>query len=294
MSNLNERDLRMRTPRRCHASLTATLAGSMAAGVAVLLLGMSIAAAEVVSEEIRYQVGDKEFTGYLAYDDAVEGTRPGVLVVHEWWGLNDHARNRTEMLAAEGYTAFALDMYGSGRTADHPEGAQAFTQEVLADLSQAEQRFNAAKDLLRQHETVKPDSIAAIGFCFGGGVVLHMARTGADLDGVVSFHGTLAARAEAEPDAVTAEVLVFNGDADPFVPPEQVQEFIAEMQAANVRYQLVGYPGVQHSFTNPDADEVGARFGMPLAYDREADADSWQQMLAFFDRLFEGEARPAD
>jgi dienelactone hydrolase len=282
----------MRTHRSGAVSVSATLSASIAAGVAVLLLGMSPAAAEVVSEEIRYRVGDKEFTGYLAYDDAVEGPRPGVLVVHEWWGLNDHARNRTEMLAAEGYTAFALDMYGSGRVAEHPEDAQAFAQEVRADLDQAEQRFQAAKEVLQQHETVKADSIAAIGFCFGGGIVLHMARVGADLDGVVSFHGTLAAASEAEPGAVTAEVLVFNGDADPFVPPEQVQEFIAEMQTASVKYQLVGYPSVQHSFTNPDADEVGARFGMPLAYDREADADSWQQMLAFFDRLFEGESAP--
>ena len=284
----------MITPRRRHAPFATSLTGIVTTGVAALLLGTSIAAAEIITEEIRYHVADKEFTGYLAFDDDVEGRRPGVLVVHEWWGLNDHARNRAEMLAEEGYTAFALDMYGSGRTADHPEDAQTFTQEVFADLTQAEQRFNAAKEVLQQHETVDAENIAAIGFCFGGGVVLHMARTGAELDGVVSFHGTLAGKSKAEADRITAEVLVFTGEADPFVPAEQVQNFVAEMQAASVKYQVVGYPGVKHGFTNPDADAVGARFDMPLAYDREADADSWEQMLAFFDRLFKGEGAPAD
>ena len=267
----------------------ATFTRSVAAGVAGLLLGASVATAEIVTDEIRYRVGEAEFTGYLAYDDAVEGKRPGVLVVHEWWGLNDHARNRARMLAEEGYTALALDMYGSGKTADHPADAQAFTQEVYSDLTQAEQRFTAAKEVLQEHETVRADDIAAIGFCFGGGVVLHMARVGADLDGVVSFHGSLAGKTEAEADRVQADVLVFTGEADPFVPAEQVQNFVAEMDKAGVQYQVVGYPGVQHAFTNPDADATGARFDMPLAYDREADRDSWQQMLAFFDRLFEGE-----
>lgn len=276
----------MITMERCRLPFAAALTGSLAAGLAVLLLGVSSAAAEVTTQDIRYRVGDEEFIGYLAYDDAVEGKRPGVLVVHEWWGLDEYARKRAEMLAAEGYTAFALDMYGSGKTADHPEDAQAFTEEVFSDLTEAEKRFDAAKDVLQQHETVDADRVAAIGYCFGGGVVLHMARTGADLDGVVSFHGLLARKTEAKPGEVKAEVLVFTGEADPFVPAEQVENFVTEMQNVNVKYQVVGYPEVRHSFTNPDADAVGQRFDMPLSYDREADADSWKQTMAFLDRLF--------
>jgi dienelactone hydrolase len=276
----------MITMERWRLPFTAALTRSLAAGLAVLLLGVSSAAAEVTTQEIRYRVGDEDFIGYLAYDDAVEGKRPGVLVVHEWWGLGDYARKRAEMLAAEGYTAFALDMYGSGKTADHPEDARAFTEEVFADPKEAEQRFDAAKEVVEQHETVDADRIAAIGYCFGGSVVLHMARTGADLDGVVSFHGPLAPKTEAKPAEVKAEVLVFTGEADPFVPAEQVQAFVAEMQDANVKYQVVGYPEVRHSFTNPDADAAGQRFNLPLAYDREADENSWKQTMAFFDRLF--------
>jgi dienelactone hydrolase len=275
----------------CRLSFAAAFSGSLAAGFAVLLLGVTSAAAEVTTENIRYRVGETEFIGYLAYDDAVEGKRPGVLVVHEWWGLDDYARKRAEMLAAEGYTAFALDMYGSGKVADHPEDARAFTQEALADLKGAERRFEAAKDVLQQHETVDADRVAAIGYCFGGGVVLHMARTGADLDGVVSFHGTLAPKTEAKPDEVKAEVLVFTGEADSSVPAEQVQAFVAEMQEANVKYQIVTYPEARHAFTNPDADALGQRFNLPIAYDRKADADSWKQTMAFFDRLFAGAPR---
>lgn len=271
---------------RCRLPFASALMGSLAVGLAVLMLGMTSVAAEVITRDIRYHVGDEEFIGYLAYDDAVEGKRPGVLVVHEWWGLNDYVRKRAEMLAAEGYTAFALDMYGSGKTADHPEDAKAFAQEALADMTEVERRFKAAKDVLQQHETVDADRIAAIGYCFGGGVVLHMARTGADLDGVVSFHGLLARKTEAKPAEIKAEVLVFTGEADPFVPAEQVQSFIAEMQDANAKYQIVTYPDAGHAFTNPEADAAGQRFELPLAYDRKADENSWEQTMAFFDRLF--------
>ena len=276
----------MITMERYRATFAVAFSKPLMAGLVMLLLGMTHASAEVTTEGIRYRVGDKEFIGYLAYDNAVEGRRPGVLVVHEWWGLDDYARKRAEMLAAEGYTAFALDMYGDGKSAGHPEDARAFTEEVFSDLPQAEQRFDAAKDVLQQHETVDADRIAAIGYCFGGGVVLHMARIGADLDGVVSFHGTLAPKAEAKPGEVKAEVLVFTGEADSFVPVEQVQSFVTEMQNANIKYQIVTYPEARHAFTNPEADALGQRFDLPLAYDRNADEDSWKQTMAFFDRLF--------
>lgn len=281
----------MTTSDRCRPPFAAALTGWMSAGLAVLLLGATGVSAEVITENIPYRVGDKEFIGYLAYDNTVEGERLGVLVVHEWWGLNDYIRKRAEMLAAEGYTAFALDMYGNGKSADHPEDARAFTEEVSSDLTEVERRFNAGKTVLQQHETVDADRIAAIGYCFGGGIVLHMARIGADLDGVVSFHGTLAPKTEVKPDQVKAEMLVFTGEADPFVPAEQVENFVAEMQKANVKYQVVSYPEVRHGFTNPDADALGQRFNLPMGYDREADEDSWKQTMAFFDRLFAGAPR---
>jgi dienelactone hydrolase len=157
----------------------------------VLILSLALlpltAGAAVKTDEVSYLVGDKEFTGYLTYDDATESRRPGVLVVHEWWGHNAYARKRAEMLAELGYTAFALDMYGTGKLAEHPDDAKAFMQAVTANMPEAEKRFAMAKAVLQSHPTVDPDRVAAIGYCFGGGIVLHMARTGIDLDGVVSL-----------------------------------------------------------------------------------------------------------
>ncbi len=253
--------------------------------ISLVLLAFTAGAA-VKTDEVFYLVGDNEFTGYLTYDDAIEGKRPGVLVVHEWWGHNAYARKRAEMLAAQGYTAFALDMYGTGKLAKHPDDAKAFMQAVTSNMPEAEKRFAMAKSVLQSHPTVNPDQVAAIGYCFGGGVVLHMARTGMDLDGVVSFHGSLATQTPAQPDTVKAQVLVFNGAADPFSPPEQVLAFKQELQKAGVQLELVEYEGVQHSFTNPGADAVGKKFDMPLVYDKQADQDSWQRTEVFFNKLF--------
>ncbi len=242
--------------------------------------------AALKSQEIVYRVGDKEFTGYLVYDDAIKGKRPGVLVVHEWWGLNDYARKRADMLAQMGYTAFALDMYGTGKVADHPDDAKGFMQAVTSDMPEAEKRFDKAKMILQRQPTVDARHIAAIGYCFGGGIVLHMARAGDDLDGVVSFHGSLGTEVPATKGRIKARVLVFTGAADPFAPAEVVAAFEQEMQAAGADYELVSYPGVKHSFTNPDADKLAERFGMPLAYDKHADEASWQQTRTFLAEIF--------
>ncbi len=253
----------------------------------ILLCGFSISGvAALKSEEIVYRVGDNDFTGYLVYDDAVKGKRPGVLVVHEWWGLNDYARKRADMLAKLGYTAFALDMYGTGKVADHPDDARSFMQAVTGNMPEAEKRFDKAKSILQQQPTVDASHIAAIGYCFGGGIVLHMARVGDDLDGVVSFHGSLSTDVPAQKGKVKARVLVFTGAADPFAPPEVVSAFAQEMQRAGVDYQLISYPGAKHSFTNPDADKFGERFGMPLAYDKHADEDSWERTRTFLAQIF--------
>ena len=208
-------------------------------------------------------------------------------MVHEWWGHNDYARERARMLAAMvGYTALAVDMYGDGKTADHPQDAGKFSQAAMSDLGVAEQRFLAARRLLEAHATTDSSRTAAIGYCFGGGVVLHMARVGTDLKGVASFHGSLSARTPAKAGAVRAEVLVLHGADDGFVPPEQIAAFKKEMTDAGARFKFVAYPGAVHSFTNPGATAIGEKFDIPLAYHAEADAQSWAELDAFLQRLF--------
>jgi len=252
-----------------------------------LMLAFAISAqATVQGRDLTYRAGDTELKGYLAFDDSVEGKRPGILVVHEWWGLNDYARKRARMLAELGYTALALDMYGGGKTAGHPEEAGSFAGELRRNLPLAKERFLAALKLLKEQPTVDAGKIAAIGYCFGGGVVLEMARAGIDLDGVVSFHGNLTTDNPAKPGTVQAKVLVLNGGADTFTTAEQINQFKKEMEAAGVDYLFINYPGAKHSFTNPQADETGRKFGMPLAYDPEADRKSWQAMREFLDGIF--------
>jgi dienelactone hydrolase len=244
------------------------------------------AQAAVVGKEVTYQAGDTMLKGYLAYDDAQKGPRPGVLVVHEWWGPNEYVRKRANMLAELGYAALALDMYGEGKTASHPDDAGKFSSEISKNLPLAIDRFKAAYTLLQAQPVTDDDKMAAIGYCFGGAVVLQMARQGLDLDGVVSFHGSLGTQSPAQPGQVKASVLVAHGAADPFVSDEQVAAFKQEMQAANVDYRFIAYPGAKHAFTNPAADEAGQKFNLPLAYNKHADEKSWSAMQDFFHRVF--------
>jgi len=241
---------------------------------------------QLVGKEIEYTADTITMKGYLAYDASQEGPRPGILVVHEWWGHNPYARKRADMLAELGYTALAVDMYGDGKTADHPDDAGKFSQEVYENIESGMARFNAALELIKNHPTTDPEKIAAIGYCFGGGVVLHMARSGADLDGVVSFHGSLATETPAQEGSILAAILVCHGADDSFVQPEQVVEIQAEMEAAKVDFTFIAYPGAVHSFTNPDADAFGKKFELPLAYNEAADSQSWKDMQEFFDRIF--------
>jgi dienelactone hydrolase len=243
-------------------------------------------APSVVGEEIAYQADGITMKGYLAYDKAQQGKRPGVLVVHEWWGHNEYARRRARMLAEMGYTALAVDMYGDGKLAEHPEDAGKFAGAVFANLPGARARFEKAMEVLAQHETVAGDDLAAIGYCFGGGVVLHMAREGVDLDGVASFHGSLATKTPAQPGKVKAAVLVAHGAADSFIPAEHIDGFKKEMDAAGVDYTFNSYEGALHSFTVPEADELGKKHGLPVAYQAEADQQSWAALAAFLQRVF--------
>ncbi|KPK38437.1 MAG: dienelactone hydrolase [Gammaproteobacteria bacterium SG8_47] len=253
-------------------------------GSVLALLSTSVMALH--TEEIEYTANGTTLKGYLAYDDQIKGKRPGILVVHEWWGHNAYVRKRAEMLAALGYTALAVDMYGDGKQAAHPEDAGKFASEVRSNMPVARARFLAAMEVLQKHPTVDNAEVAAIGYCFGGGIVLEMARSGLDLDGVVSFHGSLGTQNPAQSGAVKAKLLVLNGAADPFVKPEQIADFKAEMEAAGVSYTFIDYPNAKHAFTNPEADGFGQKFNLPLAYNAEADAASWQEMRRFFKDLF--------
>ncbi len=251
--------------------------------LAAVVLTQAAPRARVQTREIEYRQGDTVLKGFIAWDDAASGKRPGVLVVHEWWGLNDHARNQARRLAEAGYVGFALDMYGNGKVATHPQDAQAFVAEVTKDPAVVAARFNAALAQLKQDPHVDTTRIAAIGYCFGGGVVLGMARAGADLDAVVTFHGALAPQTPAPPGKIKARILVLTGAADPFVPPEQVEALKKEMQAAGARLEVVSYPGAKHGFTNPDAGSYGMT---QLAYNAAADRESWAAMLKLFREVF--------
>ena len=244
------------------------------------------AQAELRTETVEYTLDGQVFSGYLAWDDEAEGKRPGILLVHEWWGHNDFVREQAEQLAAAGYTAFALDMYGEGKLAEHPDTAQEFMKQATRDMEQVKARFIKAKELLQNHESVDAGKIAAQGYCFGGAVVLNMARMGVDLDGVVSYHGALASPLQAEAGKVTARVQVYTGGADPMVPSEQVAGLVQEMQDAEVDLTLVSFPGVKHSFTNPGADALAEKFGMPVGYDEDAARRSWDGTLLFYQELF--------
>ena len=238
------------------------------------------------SEEVTYKAGDTALKGYIAWNAAKQGPRPGVLVVHEWWGHTDYVRKRARMLADLGYTALALDMYGDGKVAEHPQDAQKFMQEVISNFDVARERFDAAYRLLKEHGTTDPNQIAAIGYCFGGAVVLHMARFGVDLDGVASFHGNLATQAPAKKGEVKAQVLALHGADDALVPKEQVDAFKAEMEAAEVDYTFIEFPNAKHAFTNEAATARGEEHGLPLAYDEEADEQSWKELERFLEEIF--------
>ena len=249
----------------------------------ISLLPFTSANAEIKTEEVSYNAGDTTMKGFLAWDNAKKGKRPGVLIVHEWWGLNDYARERAKQIAALGYTALAVDMYGGGKIAEHPRDAGAFASAVMKDPQMAKARFIAAMDLLKKQPTVNPEKIAAIGYCFGGSTVLNMARQGVDLDAVVSFHGSLGGLAPVSGE-IKPKILAANGASDSFVTEEQIKIFKKEMQGADMKF--ISYEGAKHGFTNPAADEVAKKFGLDIAYNEQADERSWAAMKKFLKDIF--------
>jgi dienelactone hydrolase len=233
-------------------------------------------ASTIETKSITYTVDGQKLVGYLAYNTGQSGKRPGIIVVHEWTGLNAYAKKRAEDLAKEGYVAFAIDMYGDGKEIPRSE-ARTMSGKVGSDFPLIKKRFNAGLDILKSQSNVDSTKLAAIGYCFGGGIVLNMARMGTDIDGVVGFHSSLNTGLDAKAGDIKTKVLAFQGDGDPAAPADTRAAFETEMKAAGADYEFIVYKGVKaHNFTNPAGNSY---------YEKEANM-AWKSMLAFFNEIF--------
>jgi dienelactone hydrolase len=253
--------------------------------LAILTLALchSIAAAAVKTETVTYKVGNQTYKGFLAFDDARSEKRPAVLVVHEFWGLDDYAKRRARQLAEMGYVAFAADMYGDGKTTEHPKEAGAMAGEVRKNQAEWLARANAGLKILRDHPLVDGKKLAAIGYCFGGSTALTLANSGSDIRAAVSFHGALPIPTEEEAKKITTKILICHGAADSFIKEDTIQKMRGTYDSNKVDYQMIYYGGVLHSFTVPEADNKGVK---GLRYDATADRRSWAAMRALFDEVF--------
>ncbi|MBS1985879.1 MAG: dienelactone hydrolase family protein [Bdellovibrionales bacterium] len=238
--------------------------------------------AKIETREVEYTVNGAPFKGLLALPKGTEKV-PGVLVIHEWWGHNEYVRKRARMLAEMGYAAFALDMYGKDKHASDPKQAGQMMNEAL-NSGQIQARFDGAMKVLKSEPRVKQDDIAAIGYCFGGNVVLTMARAGEPLRAVASFHGSMPAPGAVKENSVKAEVLVLHGEADEFVAPTAIEQFKREMTAAKAKFKVVTYPGAKHGFSDPDSSKRSEMHHIPVGYNKDADEKSWAEMTALFKR----------
>lgn len=239
----------------------------------------------IQAQEVDYAVGTMQMKGYIAFDSNTTGKRPAVLIVPEWWGVTDYVKGRAKQLAELGYIAMVVDMYGNGKIADNPDEAGKTATPFYKDPQMAKAHFDAAMQKLKTYTQADSTKIAAIGYCFGGSMVLNMAKLGDDLKGVVSFHGDLNG-VPANKDLLKAKILVCHGMDDKFVSGETVAAFKKQMDSIHADYVFKEYPGATHAFTNPGATEKGKQFNMPIAYNAAADTASWNEMKIFFDRIF--------
>lgn len=231
--------------------------------------------------EADYKADSVNMIGYVAYDTVSRAKRPIVLVVHEWWGINDYSKRRARQLAELGYLAFAVDMFGNAAQGTDPETAGKLAMPFYQDPVMAKARFDAALAKAKTYDMADTSQVLAIGYCFGGSIVLNMAKMGDDLDGVVSFHGNLDG-VPADKSKLKAKVLVCHGEADQFVSLESVQRFRKQMDSIGAHYTFKSYPNATHAFSNPDATAKGEKFKMPIAYNAQADTASWNDMKSFF------------
>jgi dienelactone hydrolase len=255
---------------------------------ALLTLSMTAPALAAIKETpVTYSDGQTTMKGFVVYDDAKKGKRPGIVMVPEWWGITKHMHNEARRIAGQGYTAFIADMYGDAKTADNPKDADALSGSVMNDPKAMESRFKAARDQLANQPTVDPSRIGAVGYCFGGAVVLNMARAGADLAGVAGFHASLGLNTPPPaPGTVKAKILVLNGADDPFVKKEEYAKFKGDLDAAKADYRVIEYPGAVHAFTNPEATELGKKFNLPLRYDAKVNKEAEVEATKFFAAVF--------
>lgn len=236
-------------------------------------------------EELVYNTEDTEMRGYIAFNESDTSKRPGVLVVHEWWGHNDYVRERAEMLAELGFVALAVDMYGDGKEAAHPEDAAKFSGMVMQNMDLAEERFTKAIEVLQNHPMTDPEKISAVGYCFGGSLILTMANKGIDLDAVAAFHSGVQLPVPPS-EELKARVLVQNGAEDPFVSAISVSRFKMQMDSLDKNYTYIAYADAVHGYTNPGADSLGKKFELPLAYNEEADTKSWEELKKMFSEIY--------
>lgn len=252
--------------------------------LAVVLLVAAQARAEVKTKTVEYKAGDATMKGYIAWDDKIEGKRPGVMVVHEWWGLNEDAKNRAKMLAELGYVGFCADMYGDGKTTEHPKEAGEMAGMVRKNAKLWIERSLAGLDQLKAHDQTDGTKLGAIGYCFGGSTVQMMAFHGTPgLKAVVSFHGALVVPTEDQVKKTKAKILICHGADDAFIKEETIKEFKAALDKGKVDYQFESYPGAVHSFTVVDADKKGVK---GIAYNKAADEKSWSSMQKLFKEAF--------
>ena len=238
-------------------------------------------------KEMNISYGGDNITmnGFVAYDTSIDTKRPAILIIPEWWGLNEYPKMRARELAKLGYIAMAMDMYGNGLTTDSPSTAGKLATPFYSDPQKAKARIDAALVALKSYMQTDTAKIAAIGYCFGGGMLLNAARLGEPFKGVVSFHGTLVGT-PANKDLLTAKILVCHGADDPFVKKEEVDKFKKQMDSIKADYTFKTYPGAVHAFTNPKSTEVGKKWNMPIAYNAAADSASWKDMKEFLDKIF--------
>lgn len=248
----------------------------------LLAASAATATAALKSDMVDYRQGDTDLRGYLVYDDAVTGKRPGVLVIHDWMGEGEYGRMRADMLARLGYVAFALDIYGKDVRPKNAQEAGQQAGKYKSDIPLLRARARAGLDVLRGNERVDPKRMAVIGYCFGGTAALELARSGADVAGAVSFHGTLNTPNPDDARNIKGKVLVLTGAIDPSVPPQQITAFGEEMERAGVDWQLIAYGGAVHSFSKKEA---GNNTASGNAYNEKADRRSWQHMKTFFEEV---------
>lgn len=236
-----------------------------------------------VQEEVDYATETTKLKGYIAYKNDKK-KKPAVIIVHEWWGHTQYVRERAEQLSKMGYTAFALDMYGDGKKADHPNDAKAFMMQTMKNMPEAEARIKKAYELVKNHPQVDSSKMAMIGYCFGGAVVLKAVAMDLDLKAAVSFHGSLA-NAGPFPKGSKTKLLVLNGAKDPMVTKEHINNLKTAAKKASLDYTFINYPNAVHAFTNPEATDKGKKFKLPLAYDKDADQESWEEMRKLFNEV---------